>query len=50
MKTFKVLGWLMSYLQAEWVSHLEECGLLLAQEKFLPKKQLQAVTAFIEML
>jgi nitrate reductase delta subunit len=50
MKTFKVLGLLMSYPQPEWVSHLEECKLLLAQEKFLPKKQLKAVTAFIEML
>jgi nitrate reductase delta subunit len=50
MKTFKVLGLLMSYPKPEWVSHLEECKLLLAQEKFLPKKQLKAVTAFIEML
>ncbi len=50
MKTFKVLGLLMSYPKPEWVSHLEECKLLLAQEKFLPKKHLQAVDTFIEML
>jgi len=50
MKTFKVLGLLMSYPKPEWVSHLDECKLVLAQEKFLPKKHLQAVMAFIEML
>jgi len=50
MKTFKVLGLLMSYPRPEWVSHLEECKQLLAQEKFLPVKQLKAVMAFIDML
>ena len=50
MKTFKILGLLMSYPKAEWVSHLEECKLILAQEKFLPKKHLKAVKAFIDML
>jgi len=50
MKTFKVLGLLMSYPRAEWVSYLEECKLLLIQENFLPKKQLKGVLAFIEML
>jgi nitrate reductase delta subunit len=50
MKTFKVLGLLMSYPRPEWVLHLEECKQLLAQEKFLPGKQLKAVVAFIEML
>jgi nitrate reductase delta subunit len=50
MKTFKVLGLLMSYPKPEWVSHLDECKLLLEQEKFLPKKHLQAVMAFIERL
>ena len=50
MKTFKVLGLLMSYPRPEWASHLEECKQLLAQEKFLPGKQLKAVVAFIEML
>jgi nitrate reductase delta subunit len=50
MKTFKVLGLLMSYPKPEWVSHLEECSLLLRQENFLPKKHLRAVLAFIEKL
>ena len=50
MKTFKVLGLLMSYPESEWVSHLDECKLLLEQESFLPKKHLKAVMAFIEML
>jgi len=50
MKTFKVLGLLMSYPKPEWVSHLGEFGSLLVQEKFLPRKQLQAVLAFIEEL
>ncbi len=50
MKTFKVLGLLISYPKAEWLPHLDECKMLLAQEKFLPKKHLQAVTAFIDML
>ena len=46
MKTFKVLGLLMSYPKPEWVAHVDECEVLLMQEKFLPKKQLQAVLAF----
>jgi len=46
MKTFKVLGLLMSYPKPEWVAHLDECEVLLMQEKFLPKKQLQALLAF----
>jgi len=50
MKTFKVLGLLMSYPKAEWTSHADEFGLLLQQEKFLPKKHMQAVLAFIEQL
>jgi nitrate reductase delta subunit len=50
MKTFKVLGLLMSYPKPEWVSHVDECGLLLEEEKFLPRKQLRAVLAFIEEL
>lgn len=50
MKTFKVLGLLMSYPQSEWVSHLDECELVLEQERFLPKKHKKAVMAFIGML
>jgi len=50
MKTFKVLGVLMSYPRAEWTTHVDEFGLLLQQENFLPKKHLRAVLAFIEQL
>ena len=47
MKSFKVLGLLMSYPKPEWTSHLHECESLLVQENFLPKKNLRAVLAFI---
>lgn len=47
MRTFKVLGLLLSYPKAEWLSHLDDCEALLVQEKLLPKKQLRAVLAFI---
>jgi nitrate reductase delta subunit len=50
MNTFKVMGLLMSYPRSEWISHLDECQLVLEQEKFLPKKHQKAVMAFIEML
>jgi nitrate reductase delta subunit len=50
MKTFKVLGLLLSYPKTEWVSHLDELGPLLLEESFLPKKQLRAVLAFIDEL
>lgn len=47
MKTFKVLGLLLSYPKAEWLSHLDACEALLVQERILPKKQLRTVQAFI---
>jgi nitrate reductase delta subunit len=50
MKTYKILGLLMSYPKPEWVSHLDECKLVLEQEKLLPRKHLKAIAAFIEML
>jgi nitrate reductase delta subunit len=50
MKTFKVLGLLMSYPKPEWVAHLDEFEAVLAQEKFLPGKQLSAVLAMIDAL
>lgn len=50
MKTFKVLGVLLSYPKTEWVSHLDEFGPLLFAENLLSKKQLKAVLAFIEEL
>jgi nitrate reductase delta subunit len=50
MKTFKVLGVLLSYPKTDWVSHLDEFGPLLVEEHLLSKKQLKAVLAFIEEL
>ena len=50
MKTFKVLGLLMSYPQPEWLAHLGEIEAGLLQEDFLPKKQMRAVLAFIAKL
>jgi nitrate reductase delta subunit len=50
MKTFKVLGLLMSYPKAEWLPHLDECEAVLVQEKLLPKKPLSTVLTLIEAL
>jgi len=50
MKTFKILGLLLSYPRPEWVAHLDECETVLMQEDFLPKRKLSAVLAFIAEL
>jgi len=50
MKTFKVLGLLMSYPRPEWLAHLDEFKALLLEENFLPKKHLKAVLAYIDDL
>jgi nitrate reductase delta subunit len=50
VKTFKILGLLMSYPQPAWVSHLDDCKPVLEQEELLPKKHLRAVLAFIDEL
>jgi len=50
MKTFKVLGLLMSYPKPEWIAFLDEFKPVLVEEGFLPRKQLQAVLVFIENL
>jgi len=50
MKTFKVLGLLLSYPERGWVSHLGECEQVLVQENILPKKPLSSVLAFIAEL
>jgi len=50
MKTFKVIGLLMSYPRPEWLAHLDDFKALLLEEKFLPKKQLKSVLAFIDHL
>jgi len=50
MKTFKVLGLLMSYPKPEWLAHLDEFKPTLLEEGFLPKKQLRTVLALVEEL
>jgi nitrate reductase delta subunit len=50
MKTFKVLGLLMSYPRPEWIAYLDEFQPTLVEEGFLPGKQLKAVQGFIEKL
>jgi len=50
MKTFKILGVLMSYPQVDWLRHLDECAALLKKERLLPAKDLRAVLAFIDTL
>jgi len=50
MKTFKVLGLLLSYPKPEWLAHLDECEQLLVDEALLPKKQLRQVLAFMAAL
>lgn len=50
MKTFKILGLLMSYPRPEWIAHLDEFGPTLIEEGFLPRKQLKAVQVFIGKL
>lgn len=50
MKSFKILGLLMSYPKTAWLQHVEECQSLLVRENILPKKHLQSVLAFIDTL
>jgi len=50
MKTFKMLGLLLSYPKSEWLAHLDECEQLLKDEAFLPRKHLQRVLAFTAKL
>jgi nitrate reductase delta subunit len=50
MKTFKVLGLLLSYPRPEWLDHLDDFKALLLEENFLPKKQLKSLVVFIDDL
>ena len=50
MKTFKVLGLLMSYPKPAWLAHLDECEAVLVQEQLLPKKPLSAVVVLIDTM
>ena len=50
MKTFKVLGLLMSYPDPQWLPHLDEFESVLVQEQLLPKKPLRGVLALVDEL
>jgi nitrate reductase delta subunit len=50
MKTFKVLGVLMSYPQPEWLQHLDEFREVLEGEGLLPARTLRSTLAFIDTL
>lgn len=43
MKSFKILGLMLSYPDAEWLSHLDDLMRVIELEKFLPKKHLKKV-------
>jgi nitrate reductase delta subunit len=50
MKTFKILGLLLSYPQPAWLDHLDACRALLKEERLLPARRLNAVLGFIDRL
>ncbi len=50
MKTFRLLGLLLSYPQPDWLRHLAACREVLVAERLLTGKSLAAVLAFIETL
>jgi nitrate reductase delta subunit len=50
MKTFKLLGLLLSYPQSDWLRHLGESRAILKEEQVLSGKSLAAVLAFIDAL
>ena len=50
MKTFKLLGLLLSYPQPEWLQHLDDCRHVLSEEQLLTGKSLSSVLAFIDKL
>ena len=50
MKTFRVLGLLLSYPQPDWLRQLGACRDILQEERLLTGSSLSAVLAFAEML
>jgi len=50
MKTFKILGLLMTYPKPEWLAHLGDCSAVLQREALLPAKCQKSVLALIEKL
>lgn len=50
MKTFKILGLLLSYPEQEMVNHLEEMAAVLKEEDIIPPKLLKSLRPLIEEL
>jgi nitrate reductase delta subunit len=50
MKTFRVLGLLLSYPQPEWLRRLEACRAVLQEERLLTGRSLAAVLSFVDTL
>jgi len=50
MKTFKLLGLLLSYPQPGWLDRLDACRAVLRQERVLTGKSLAAVLSFMDAL
>jgi len=50
MKTFRVLGLLLSYPRPGWLDRLEDCRDVLKEEGLLNGKSLKAVLSFMDML
>ena len=50
MKTFKSLGLLLSYPQADWLRHIDACRAVLKEERLLTGKPLAAVLGLIDTL
>ena len=48
MKTFKILGLLLTYPVPETLEHWPEMSALLAAEKILPKKQLAKIQQWVD--
>ena len=50
MRTFRIMGLLLSYPQPAWLAHLDEFRAVIADEGLLPPKHRGAVLAFIDDL
>jgi nitrate reductase delta subunit len=50
MKTFKLLGLLLSYPQPDWLLHVGSFRAILEEERLLPGKSLAGTLAFIDTL
>ncbi|MBT3939369.1 MAG: nitrate reductase molybdenum cofactor assembly chaperone [Pelagibacterales bacterium] len=50
MKTFKILGLLLTYPRSETIEHFDEMSSALEAEKILPSKNLKLVSGFLDKL